>query len=342
MSHTAFTCHALLQQLPVRIECMAVWQQVLLVGTHEGALLLYDVARRPDGGHDARVLDSHKTFGRRAITQLAVVARSNLVLSLSDGCVSVHDIGMQACEEEKLSRFVAHASLQNQAPVLTLRTQLKPRQAHLFAMDVSTPEGRLCVAAKKKLYFYRLAAGGKEVVEEEEECNVVALRLAHDSGSLRRCVSARAPMPPRRWRGLGRVCAWATARNMRCWTWPRARYRSCSRRASWALPSPLSCLVHSCCSTRTTSPSSWALTANPLASAVLGRGNTQIPHSPPLLNEQGTPSATDSSSLTPPWLSLVRVMCGGVLPGSHPMLLSWLQGSHGPRRRWTLATPSPT
>ena len=86
------------------------------------------------------------------MTQLSVLLRSNLLLSLSDGVISVHDIGVQT-----------NPNNGTRTPVISIRTQLKVKQAVLFAMDTSTPECRLCVStAKKRLNFYRLAIGSKE------------------------------------------------------------------------------------------------------------------------------------------------------------------------------------
>lgn len=88
---------------------------------------------------------------KQAVTQLSVLLRSNLLLSLSDGTISVHDIGVQT-----------NPNNGTRTPVISIRTQLKAKQAVLFALDTSTPECRLCVAtAKKRLCFYRLAIGSK-------------------------------------------------------------------------------------------------------------------------------------------------------------------------------------
>jgi tetratricopeptide (TPR) repeat protein len=89
------------------------------------------------------------------VSQLTVLGRSNLLVSLSDGVVAVHDIGIQAQANGV------------RLPVISIRTQLsKAKQATMYAIDTSTPEYRLCIAtAKKKLCFYRLAPGAKEFEE---------------------------------------------------------------------------------------------------------------------------------------------------------------------------------
>jgi hypothetical protein len=62
--HTAFVCCSVLEKLPVKIESMASWgSDLLLIGSSDGHLLVYEVVRRPGGSleeFDVRVLDSHK------------------------------------------------------------------------------------------------------------------------------------------------------------------------------------------------------------------------------------------------------------------------------------------
>ena len=77
------------------------------------------------------------------------------MVSLSDGHVSVHDIGISI----NLNG--------TRTPAISIRTQLtKAKYASIYAIDTSTPEYRLCVATqKKKLHFYRLVPGSKEFEE---------------------------------------------------------------------------------------------------------------------------------------------------------------------------------
>ncbi len=62
--HTAFVCSSVLEKLPVKIESIAAWgPDLLLIGSSDGHLLVYEVARRPHGAldeFDVRVLDSLK------------------------------------------------------------------------------------------------------------------------------------------------------------------------------------------------------------------------------------------------------------------------------------------
>ena len=67
--HTAFVCAPVLEKLPVKVESIASWgSDMLLIGSGDGHLLVYEVLRRAGGGldeFDLRVLDSHKGFGRK-------------------------------------------------------------------------------------------------------------------------------------------------------------------------------------------------------------------------------------------------------------------------------------
>ncbi len=123
---------------------------------------------------------SAQGFGRKGVSQLTVLGRSNLLLSLSDGVVAVHDIGIQA---------QANGS---RTPVISIRTQLsKAKQATLYAIDTSTPEYRLCIAtAKKKLCFYRLVPGAKEFEEMLERATPDVARSLAWAGP-RVCVGYR-------------------------------------------------------------------------------------------------------------------------------------------------------
>ncbi len=67
--HTAFVCAPVLEKLPVKVESIAAWgSEMLLIGSSDGHLLVYEVVRRAGGAldeFDLRVLDSHKGFGRK-------------------------------------------------------------------------------------------------------------------------------------------------------------------------------------------------------------------------------------------------------------------------------------
>lgn len=91
--HDAFEHAVILEKLPLQIECIATFGDNLLVGTRQGHLLLYGVL---DGTGDSRfeveLRSSNKLFSKKPISQLAVVEQLNLLISLSDSVVSVHNL----------------------------------------------------------------------------------------------------------------------------------------------------------------------------------------------------------------------------------------------------------
>jgi len=95
--HDAFECVAILERLPLEIDCIASSDKTLLVGTNKGHLLVYDIHEDDEtSNHGVKKFEvelqrSNKAFGRKPIMQLVVVEEFNIIVSLSDGCVNVHD-----------------------------------------------------------------------------------------------------------------------------------------------------------------------------------------------------------------------------------------------------------
>ena len=95
--HDAFECVAILERLPLEIDCITSSGETLLVGTNKGHLLVYDIHEDTESSQqgvkrfDVTLQRSNKAFGRKPILQLVVVKEFNIIVSLSDGCVNVHD-----------------------------------------------------------------------------------------------------------------------------------------------------------------------------------------------------------------------------------------------------------
>ena len=64
----------------------------LFIGTAQGSLLQYTVATRPGGPPDVQILRANKNFSRRPITQISVVPEDEILVTIKEGVVSVHDI----------------------------------------------------------------------------------------------------------------------------------------------------------------------------------------------------------------------------------------------------------
>ncbi|XP_038584466.1 vam6/Vps39-like protein isoform X2 [Micropterus salmoides] len=135
--HDAYESVPILEKLPLQIDCLAAWEDWLLVGTKPGHLLLYRIKK--DAGtnrFEVTLEKSNKNFSKK-IQQLYVVSQYKILVSLLENNIHVHD----------LLTF-------QQITVLS-----KAKGATLFACDLQqTSSGeerlRMCVAVKKKLQLY--------------------------------------------------------------------------------------------------------------------------------------------------------------------------------------------
>lgn len=139
--HTAFHAYVVLEKLPLKLECIEAYKSILLVGTAEGVVVVVDVkqatAKEP---FSSRIVATHKNFGKKPIEQLAAIEDLDLLLALSDGVISIHELSSGS-----------------------FRAQMaKTKGANLFAVDVQKSEGkppvvRLCVSARRKLIMFEWA-----------------------------------------------------------------------------------------------------------------------------------------------------------------------------------------
>ncbi|KAK5857921.1 hypothetical protein PBY51_011130 [Eleginops maclovinus] len=135
--HDAYEPVPILEKLPLQIDCLAAWEDWLLVGTKPGHLLLYRIKK--DAGtnrFEVTLEKSNKNFSKK-IQQLYVVSQYKILVSLLENNIHVHD----------LLTF-------QQITVVS-----KAKGATLFACDLQqTSSGeerlRMCVAVKKKIQMY--------------------------------------------------------------------------------------------------------------------------------------------------------------------------------------------
>ncbi|KAJ1742807.1 Vacuolar morphogenesis protein 6 [Coemansia sp. RSA 989] len=91
--HHAFTIRALLKQLPVRIESAVAYSDRLLLGTATGALLIYQISEvAPDKVPTVTLVETRKTFARKAIEYLGVIKEAGVLVCLADGLVTLYDL----------------------------------------------------------------------------------------------------------------------------------------------------------------------------------------------------------------------------------------------------------
>ncbi|XP_071963059.1 vam6/Vps39-like protein [Antedon mediterranea] len=141
--HDAYEAQPILEKLPLQIESIASHGDQLLVGTKPGHLLVYTVTGSNASGQNVKVnlLRSNKSFSKRPIQQLACIPEQQILVSLSDALISVHDLAL----------------------FTLICTINKTRGATLFSVDLKKETSttghieynlRLCVAVKRKLQLY--------------------------------------------------------------------------------------------------------------------------------------------------------------------------------------------
>ncbi|KAJ9588748.1 hypothetical protein L9F63_017952, partial [Diploptera punctata] len=116
----------------------------LLVGTRQGHLLMYSVAFR-DGEQkpDVQLLRYNKNFSKKPIQQLAVVPEYQLLISLSDSVIGVHDM--------TVINFPLVTVVQRTRGRKLCVIQLKKQTTLTGEITVLV---RMCVAVKRKLQFF--------------------------------------------------------------------------------------------------------------------------------------------------------------------------------------------
>ncbi|XP_067011579.1 vam6/Vps39-like protein [Anabrus simplex] len=142
--HDAYELIQLLKLSQQQIDSIAAYDDNLLVGTRQGLLLMYGICcREGDQKHEVELLRYTKTFSKKPIQQLEVIPEYQLLVSLSDNIICVHDM--------TIYNF----------PVVTKVE--RSRGATLFVLDIkrfksltgeSSVTVRMCVAVKRKLQMY--------------------------------------------------------------------------------------------------------------------------------------------------------------------------------------------
>ncbi|XP_071515409.1 vam6/Vps39-like protein [Panulirus ornatus] len=90
--HDAYEAIPILEKLPLQIEAVTAYDGNLVVGTRQGHLLMYTVTPGTTRRWDVALLCSNKNFSRKPIVQVAVIPEHQIIVSLSDNVVSVHDL----------------------------------------------------------------------------------------------------------------------------------------------------------------------------------------------------------------------------------------------------------
>ncbi|XP_067335034.1 vam6/Vps39-like protein isoform X4 [Channa argus] len=90
--HDAYEPVPILEKLPLQIDCLAAWEDWLLVGTKPGHLLLYQIKKDAGSNRFEVTLEkSNKNFSKK-IQQLYVVSQYKILVSLLENNIHVHDL----------------------------------------------------------------------------------------------------------------------------------------------------------------------------------------------------------------------------------------------------------
>lgn len=133
-------------QLDVQIECIAAYDECLLLGTRQGFLLMYNISKSTDPTDDSPDIELrryNKTFSKKAIQQLDVIPEAQLLICLTDNVVQVHNL---AAINFPLIHTIAGSK------GATLFTYHAIKEESLTGTTSVTV--RLCVVVKRKLQLY--------------------------------------------------------------------------------------------------------------------------------------------------------------------------------------------
>lgn len=138
--HKAYETNIILKGLPLEIESLAPYEDNLLVATKQGHLLVYKIEE-----NKINLDKTNKGFGNKPITQIEVIPDVQILLTLYDNTVNVHDL--------------THPNFKILTPIS------RTKGATLFALDIQKQKTltgelqctiRMCVAVKRRLQLYYL------------------------------------------------------------------------------------------------------------------------------------------------------------------------------------------
>ncbi|RMZ99504.1 vam6 Vps39 isoform X2 [Brachionus plicatilis] len=131
-THKAFEVYNFAEKIPLVIECMACYDNIFMVGTYSGQILIYEINQVLEP-----VFDKSIKITKKPIQQIEVVKEFNIVLVLFDYQIHVIDL-----EKYQLQYSIT-----------------KSKNCSLFSTSVSKDKKllRLVVACKRKIQFYYLS-----------------------------------------------------------------------------------------------------------------------------------------------------------------------------------------
>ncbi|KAJ8895019.1 hypothetical protein PR048_000328, partial [Dryococelus australis] len=136
--------------------CVHVSDDNVLIGTRQGHLLMYRVAYQyGDQKHDVQLLRYNKTFSKKPIQQLDVIPDYQLLVSLTDNVVCVHDISV--------INFPTVTVVQETRGATLFTLDIKHGKLHAWTFPLKKQKSltgetsvtvRMCVVVKRRLQLY--------------------------------------------------------------------------------------------------------------------------------------------------------------------------------------------
>ncbi|KAB7505483.1 Vam6/Vps39-like protein [Armadillidium nasatum] len=133
----------ILEKFPLQIETITAYDGNLVVGTKQGHLLMYSINSDSTSRMKINLLRSNKNFSRKPITQIAVVPEHQILISLSDQMISIHDL--------TVFNFPLLSTLQETKGAVAFDLDIKHNISLTGEAFVTV---RLVVAVRRKLQFY--------------------------------------------------------------------------------------------------------------------------------------------------------------------------------------------
>ncbi|XP_023931071.1 vam6/Vps39-like protein [Lingula anatina] len=214
--HDAYEPAPILEKLPLSIESIASYEDVLLVGTKQGHLLVYSVkSTGSETRFDVSLERSNKSFSRKPIQQLSAVPECSVLISLSDTVVSVHDLtvfNQITCVKKTAGASLFAIDLQKETSLtgdvkhtlrmcVAVRRKLqlfywKNRDFYELQIDLSVPDipkamawckDSICVGFKRDYFLIKVESGDlKELFPTGARMEPLVTKLSEDRLALQR------------------------------------------------------------------------------------------------------------------------------------------------------------
>lgn len=135
LTHKAFDLVTFVDKLPLQIECIACYENILILGLTSGRILIYEAKVDPSPPIKLEAsFEKSIAVTKKPIQQIEVCKEFDILVALFDAQLHVFDLAKYA--------------LQYSLP--------KTKNCSLFALSLSRDKKllRMCVASKKKLQFF--------------------------------------------------------------------------------------------------------------------------------------------------------------------------------------------